>query len=50
MVGASSYHSGGVNVLMLDGSVHFAKNSINRATWRAIATYAGGEVFSADSL
>jgi prepilin-type N-terminal cleavage/methylation domain-containing protein/prepilin-type processing-associated H-X9-DG protein len=50
MVSASSYHSGGVNVLMLDGSVHFIKNSISTVTWRAIATYAGGEVISADSL
>jgi prepilin-type N-terminal cleavage/methylation domain-containing protein/prepilin-type processing-associated H-X9-DG protein len=50
MVAASSYHPGGVNVVMLDGSVHFIKNSINPATWRAIATYSGGEVISADSL
>jgi prepilin-type N-terminal cleavage/methylation domain-containing protein/prepilin-type processing-associated H-X9-DG protein len=49
MVCASSYHPGGVNVLMLDGSVHFVKNSVNLAAWRAIATYAGGEVISADS-
>jgi prepilin-type N-terminal cleavage/methylation domain-containing protein/prepilin-type processing-associated H-X9-DG protein len=50
MVAASSYHPGGVNVVFLDGSVRFVKNSIGPATWRAIATYAGGEVVSADSL
>ena len=50
MVGASSYHSGGVNVAFLDGSVHFIKNSIAPNMWWAIATKAGGEVISADSL
>jgi prepilin-type N-terminal cleavage/methylation domain-containing protein/prepilin-type processing-associated H-X9-DG protein len=50
LVGASSYHSGGVNVVMLDGSVHFVKNSVSPPTWRAIATHAGGEIVSADSL
>jgi prepilin-type N-terminal cleavage/methylation domain-containing protein/prepilin-type processing-associated H-X9-DG protein len=46
---ASSRHSGGVNLLMMDGSVRFVKDSINRITWWAIATMAGGEVVSADS-
>jgi prepilin-type processing-associated H-X9-DG protein len=50
MVCASSNHSGGVNVLQLDGSVRFVKNSISRATWRAIATHASGEIISSDSL
>ncbi|AGA31611.1 DUF1559 domain-containing protein [Singulisphaera acidiphila] len=50
MIGASSYHSGGVNVGMLDGSVRFVKDSVSLATWGAIATKAGGEVISADSL
>jgi len=50
LVGASSYHAGGVNIGMLDGSVRFVKNSINKATWRAISTKAGGEVISSDSL
>jgi prepilin-type N-terminal cleavage/methylation domain-containing protein/prepilin-type processing-associated H-X9-DG protein len=49
LVGASSYHPGGVNVAMLDGSVKFIKSSINRPTWRALSTMAGGEVISADS-
>jgi prepilin-type N-terminal cleavage/methylation domain-containing protein/prepilin-type processing-associated H-X9-DG protein len=50
MVGASSYHPGGINVTMLDGSVKFIKNSVSPQTWWAIATKAGGEVISADSL
>jgi prepilin-type processing-associated H-X9-DG protein len=47
--GASSYHAGGVNVLFLDGSVKFVKDSVSLNTWWAIATKAGGEVISADS-
>jgi prepilin-type N-terminal cleavage/methylation domain-containing protein/prepilin-type processing-associated H-X9-DG protein len=46
---ASSYHPGGVNALMADGSVKFIKNSISGFTWRALGTIAGGEVISADS-
>ncbi|MCA1693525.1 MAG: DUF1559 domain-containing protein, partial [Actinobacteria bacterium] len=49
-VGASSYHSGGVNVGLLDGSVKFIKDSVSLATWGAIATKSGGEVVSSDSL
>jgi prepilin-type N-terminal cleavage/methylation domain-containing protein/prepilin-type processing-associated H-X9-DG protein len=46
---ASSYHPGGVNVLMADGSVRFIKNTVNGFTWRALGTIAGGEVISADA-
>jgi prepilin-type N-terminal cleavage/methylation domain-containing protein/prepilin-type processing-associated H-X9-DG protein len=49
LICASSNHAGGVNVSFLDGSVRFVKDSINRASWRAIATRDGGEVVSADS-
>jgi len=45
----SSRHSGGVNMLMADGSVRFIKNSISVYTWWAIATMAGSEVVSSDS-
>jgi prepilin-type N-terminal cleavage/methylation domain-containing protein/prepilin-type processing-associated H-X9-DG protein len=38
MVSASSNHPGGVNVLFMDGSVRFIKNSVNYQTWYAIAT------------
>jgi prepilin-type N-terminal cleavage/methylation domain-containing protein/prepilin-type processing-associated H-X9-DG protein len=48
-VKASSYHSGGVNTLMADGSVRFVKDSINQATWWALGTRSNGEVVSADS-
>jgi prepilin-type N-terminal cleavage/methylation domain-containing protein/prepilin-type processing-associated H-X9-DG protein len=46
---ASSAHSGGVNVLMGDGSVRFIKDSINRMTWWSIGTKNRGETVSADS-
>jgi prepilin-type N-terminal cleavage/methylation domain-containing protein/prepilin-type processing-associated H-X9-DG protein len=48
-VTANSNHPGGVNVLMADGSVRFAKDSINQPTWWALGTRAGGEVVSSDS-
>jgi prepilin-type N-terminal cleavage/methylation domain-containing protein/prepilin-type processing-associated H-X9-DG protein len=48
MVGASSNHTGGVNVVFLDGSVKFVKNSVNPPTWWAISTKAGGEILSSD--
>jgi prepilin-type N-terminal cleavage/methylation domain-containing protein/prepilin-type processing-associated H-X9-DG protein len=38
-----SYHTGGVNVLFMDGSVRFIINSIEQATWRAMGTRNGGE-------
>jgi len=47
---ASSNHSGGVNVLMADGSVRFIKDSINYATWWAIGTRAKNEVVDASSF
>jgi prepilin-type N-terminal cleavage/methylation domain-containing protein/prepilin-type processing-associated H-X9-DG protein len=46
---ARSYHPGGVNVGFADGSVRFAKNSINIVTWRALGTRQAGEVVSADA-
>jgi prepilin-type N-terminal cleavage/methylation domain-containing protein/prepilin-type processing-associated H-X9-DG protein len=50
MIGASSNHPGGVNCAFLDGTVRFVKDSVAPATWRAVCTYNGGEVISADSL
>jgi prepilin-type N-terminal cleavage/methylation domain-containing protein/prepilin-type processing-associated H-X9-DG protein len=49
-ISASSYHSGGVNVGFLDGSVKFVKDSVNQNTWWALSTYNGGEVVSGDSF
>jgi prepilin-type N-terminal cleavage/methylation domain-containing protein/prepilin-type processing-associated H-X9-DG protein len=46
---ANSNHSGGVNTLMGDGSVKFAKDSINQSTWWALGTRSNGEIVSADS-
>src|SRR5262249_54873602 len=46
---ADSWHPGGVNVTMGDGSVKFIKDSINMKTWMALGTRAGGEVISSDS-
>jgi prepilin-type N-terminal cleavage/methylation domain-containing protein/prepilin-type processing-associated H-X9-DG protein len=43
-VNARSYHPGGVNVLFMDGSVHFAPNSVNLSLWTALGSRAGGEV------
>ncbi|MBX6316549.1 MAG: DUF1559 domain-containing protein [Isosphaeraceae bacterium] len=46
---ADSYHPGGINVLMADGSVKFIKDAINQRTWWALGTRAGNEVVSSDS-
>lgn len=48
-VTARSYHPGGVNVQMMDGSVRYVKNTISTQIWRAIGTRAGGEVVSSDA-
>ncbi len=41
---AASFHPGGVNVVLGDGSVRFVRDSVDVAAWRAVATRAGGEV------
>jgi prepilin-type N-terminal cleavage/methylation domain-containing protein/prepilin-type processing-associated H-X9-DG protein len=43
-MGARSYHTGGVNVAFVDGSVHFITDSINLNAWLALGTRSGGEV------
>jgi len=48
-IDAASNHSGGVNCLMLDGSVKFIKSSINYVTWYALGTAAMGEVIDASA-
>jgi len=41
---ASSYHPGGVNAVLMDGSVRFFTDSVARNVWRAVSTRSGGEV------
>ncbi|HWG47960.1 MAG TPA: DUF1559 domain-containing protein [Gemmataceae bacterium] len=41
---ARSRHSGGVNVLFGDGSVHFVSNGVSPGTWRALATHNSGDI------
>ena len=44
MIGARSYHTGGVNVGFADGSVHFISQSISQATWTALGSINGSEL------
>jgi prepilin-type N-terminal cleavage/methylation domain-containing protein/prepilin-type processing-associated H-X9-DG protein len=44
LTGPRSGHTGGVNVLLCDGSLRFVRDGIDPGTWRALATRAGGEV------
>jgi prepilin-type processing-associated H-X9-DG protein len=47
--GLSSFHPGGANVLMCDGSVKFLKDSTNQLTTWALGSRAQGEIVSADA-
>jgi prepilin-type N-terminal cleavage/methylation domain-containing protein/prepilin-type processing-associated H-X9-DG protein len=42
-IAASSYHPGGVNVCLTDGSVRFVAETTDFAVWQAAGTRAGGE-------
>lgn len=42
-IGASSYHAGGVNSRLADGSVRFFRDATLIGLWRATGTRAGGE-------
>jgi prepilin-type processing-associated H-X9-DG protein len=46
---SDSWHPGGVNVAMADGSVKFIKDSINIKTWMSLGTKSNGKVISSDS-
>ena len=49
-INARSYHPGGVNALLGDGSVRFVKSTVDGLAWRALGTVAGGEVVGADAF
>jgi prepilin-type processing-associated H-X9-DG protein len=46
---ASSWHPGGVNVLMCDGQVRSFSDSVDANIWSAYGTRRGGEVIDKDS-
>ena len=45
---ARSFHTGGVNVLLADGSVRFIKNAIDRLTWQGLSSINAAETISPD--
>ena len=47
--GFKSWHPGGANFGMADGSVKFIKQTINPRTYNALGTRATGEVISSDA-
>jgi len=44
----SSGHSGGMNILLMDGSVRFLSQSVSNATWWAACTPNGADVLGSD--
>ena len=47
VVTARSYHPGGVNAILMDGSGRYVADTIDRAVWRALGTRAGGATLGA---
>jgi len=47
--GFASRHTGGANFASGDGSVRFVSESIDTATYRALATVSSGEVVAVDN-
>jgi prepilin-type N-terminal cleavage/methylation domain-containing protein/prepilin-type processing-associated H-X9-DG protein len=45
-----SYHPGGVNVALVDGSVRFIKDTIAPLAWKGLGTRSGGEIVSSESF
>jgi prepilin-type N-terminal cleavage/methylation domain-containing protein len=46
IITSRSYHSGIVNVLLMDGSVRSISDTIQRSTWRSLGTRHGNEVIA----
>lgn len=44
---ARANHSGGVNLLLCDGSVRFVGDNVDLSIWQAASTRSGGEVATA---
>jgi prepilin-type N-terminal cleavage/methylation domain-containing protein/prepilin-type processing-associated H-X9-DG protein len=42
-IGARSYHSGGVNLVLCDGSVRFVRDSVDATTWARVGARADGQ-------
>ena len=47
---AQSAHPGGVNALLVDGSVHWIGNGIDPLVWWSLGTRAGGEIIGGDDF
>ena len=47
-ISARSYHTGGVNCVLGDGSVRFTSSNVDQLIWSAVGTRAGGEVASGE--
>ena len=43
---ARSAHPGGVNVMLLDTSIHFVSNQVDWGIWKAVSTFSGEEPIS----
>ena len=50
MTTASSRHTGGVNVMMCDGSARFVANDVSRPTWQALGSRNGEEMIQRSSF
>jgi prepilin-type N-terminal cleavage/methylation domain-containing protein len=48
VVPPSSMHTGGVSVLLADGSLRFVPNNISLPTWRALGSRNGGDLLGPD--
>ena len=44
IISARSRHTGGVNVTMVDGSVRYVSDNVDRAVWRGVGSRNGSEV------